>query len=217
MTPGLHINPTPDRVLLAYGHEEHSTAVHLHEALASFREIHAIGQVMRDQMRGSRVTCTSSGSNRVCSGIRNLHFFVLERASPGLSTLLSACTGGPSSGVPFAHAFLAQRRAVTTVRRVGGEASWLPLAAPDYLLPPFASFSKREFDAAFVGSVRPGSPRAQVLEHLCTRFNMAPYGRYQTPAEMMATYANARASSTSLCEMTSTCVPSRDRRLGPSS
>ena len=34
-------------------------------------------------MRGSRVTCTSSGSNRVCPGIRNLHFFELERASPG--------------------------------------------------------------------------------------------------------------------------------------
>lgn len=192
VTAGLPINRIPDRVLLAYGHEEHTTAVHLYEALARLCEVHAIGP-------GNEPPRAWIGSDLplvwVESGVLWYPQPELLRTRLSVGWIVDThirLYWRARLGSVFDHAFLAQRQAVTTARRLGADASWLPLAAPDYLLPPRASFSKRGFDVAFVGSVRPGSPRARVLEYLRERFNMAPYGRYQTPAEMMTTYANAR-------------------------
>lgn len=192
MTPSVGATPIPDKVLLAYGYERHTTAVHLHKALADFCEVHAIGPGNEEKLDAW------IGSDLPLIWVESPVLWYpppeLLRTRTSVAWLIDThirLYWRALLGCAFDHAFLAQRQAVATVRHLGGEASWLPLSAPGYLLATPVSFTKREYDVAFIGSVQPGSLRARVLDHLSTRFNMAPYS-YQTPAEMMATYANAR-------------------------
>lgn len=182
----------PDRVLLAYGHEEHTTAIHLLRALDELCEVHAIGP-------GNEKPDTWMGSDLplvwVESGVLWYPEAVLLRGRRSVAWLIDThirLCWRAFLGSAFDHAFFAQRQAVATARRLGADASWLPLAAPGHLLAPFAPFSERRFDVAFVGSIQPGSFRARVVEHLRTRFKMAPCNGYQAPAEMMNTYSTAR-------------------------
>ena len=182
----------PDRVLLAYGHEEHTTAVHLRRALDDLCEVHAIGP---GNGRPDKWVDSDLPLVWVESGVLWYPEALLLRERRSVAWLIDThirLYWRAFLGTAFDHAFFAQRRAVTTAKRLGGDASWLPLAAPGYLLTPLASFSRRRFDVAFVGSVHPGSFRAKVVEHLRTRFRMAPYNGYQVPAEMMNTYSTAR-------------------------
>ena len=191
MTHGVNATPIPERVLLAYGYEKSTTAVHLHRALADLCEVHAIGP---GNQKPEAWISSDLPLIWVESPVLWYPQLALLRTRMSVAWIIDThirLYWRALLGSAFDHAFLAQRPAVTTVRRLGGQASWLPLSAPDHLFPPPAPFFKREFDVAFVGSVRPGSLRSQVLDHLSKRFNMAPH-RYQTPAEMMATYANSR-------------------------
>lgn len=192
MIPSEYVNHFPDGVLLAYGHEEHTTAVHLHKALDDLSEVHAIGP----------------GNERPNPWIDSkLPLVWIESGVlwyPELALLRTRLTAAwiidthvqlywrAILGRAFDKVFLAQRQAVTPTKRLGVDSSWLPLATSNYLIPLTGSFSKRTFDVAFVGSITPDSQRARVMEDLSQRFKVAPYQKYQTPAEMMETYSTAR-------------------------
>jgi len=192
MTLGQYVNHFPDGVLLAYGHEEHTTAVHLHKALDDLCEVHAIGP---GNGRPGRWIDSDLPLVWVESGVLWYPELALLRTRLTAAWIIDTHVQlywRAILGRAFDNVFLAQRQAVTPTRRFGVDASWLPLAAPSYLIPSPGSFSKRKFDVAFVGSISPGSHRAQVMESLSQRFKVAPHQKYQTPSEMMETYSSAR-------------------------
>lgn len=182
----------PSSVLLAYGHEPHTTAVHLREAMEKLCEVHVIGPgagapdawldtdipmiwVESGVLWYPNVALLSTRSS--AAWIIDTHIRLLWRAFLSMA---------------FDHAFFAQRRAVVAARHLHPRTSWLPLAAPNYLIKAPIPFHRRKYDVAFIGAVRPGSRRADILTHLSRYFNVAPYGMYHTPEDMMTVYNNAR-------------------------
>lgn len=93
----------------------------------------------------------------------------------------------------FAHVFCAQRSAVSKIRSVGVQSSWLPLAAPDDLFEKGPLLQDRRFDLAFVGAALPGSPRERLLSVLRREFSFVPTPQgFVPPAEMMEVYRQAK-------------------------
>lgn len=190
--PNQYFNRFPNGVLLGYGRDEHTTAVHLHKALDDLCEVHAIGP---GNGRSDRWIDSDLPLIWIESGIQWYPELALLRTRLTAAWIIDThmeLYWRAILGRAFDKVFLAQNKAVTPASRLGVNASWLPLAAPSYLIPSLGSFPQRKFDIAFVGSMSPGSHRAKVMEHLSQRFKVAPYQNYQTPAEMMETYSTAR-------------------------
>jgi hypothetical protein len=93
----------------------------------------------------------------------------------------------------FDVAFVAQRRAAKQVTRASGTpTTWLPLAVDRASCDPGPDLVDRRWDVAFVGAAPPGSFRHQLLTALGAQVDLAPWGTYIAPDQMMDRYRHAR-------------------------
>lgn len=179
-----------DAVVLCYGYERHTTAIHLDRALRRLVNVVTVGpgHPPQEVPDGCPLVWVESGA----TWLPPLPV-LLERPTLGwlIDTHVRLGWRLRVAGA-FDHACFAQKDAADQCRSERLSSTWLPLAAPADLCSPGPPLSDREFDVAFVGSVRPRDFRAELLRVMRQRFRVAPVGGFQTPEEMMALYSRSR-------------------------
>ena len=172
---------------LAYGNESWTTGVHLGRPLAAEADVRVLHEHDRQRRAGVPLVWVESGVPWVPppSWFDPMAAAWLIDTHRGLGWRGRLARG-------FDMVFVAQQRDANRLRAEGHAAHWLPLAAPDDLVPPTIPYAERAYDAAFVGQAPQGSFRRALLDHLASRISVAPHGGFVEPAEMMRLYANAR-------------------------
>lgn len=165
---------------IAYGHESHTTAVHLERAAAA-------AGLVADSPAGPLLWVESGQpwlpSLDAMAGRTTAAWIIDTHRGIGWRRRVAQA---------FDLVFVAQRDAVAPMLAAGVPARWLPLAAPADLVVDAPPLPERPYDVAFVGQAPPGSLRAAVLEALAVRHRVAPRDGFVTPPRMMARYASAK-------------------------
>ncbi len=165
---------------IAYGHESHTTAIHLERAVA------AAGLVA--DTPGGPLLWVETGkpwlpSVEAMAGRTTAAWIIDTHRGIGWRRRVAQA---------FDLVFVAQQDAVAPLQAAGVPTRWLPLAAPADLVPDAPPLADRPYDVAFVGQAPTGSLRAVVLEALAVRHRVTPQDGFVAPPQMMERYASAK-------------------------
>lgn len=165
---------------VVYGHESHTTAIHLERAIAD----------------AGLAANTSTGP-----------LLWVETGKPWLPSVETMAGRTTAAWIIDTHrgigwrrrvaqafdlVFVAQQDAVAPLQAAGIPTRWLPLAAPADLVPAAPPLAERPYDVAFVGQAPRGSLRSAVLDALAARHRVTPRDGFVAPPRMMERYASAK-------------------------